>query len=193
LWITGFSETVIGVTRDATTRQRLVEQHVPLALAIARRHAGRGEAVEDLGQIACIALLHAVDRFDPDRGVPLEAYAAMTIDGELRCHLRDTVRPVRVPRRFSREALPPVELTEDVVLVAPGDPLAAADARADLHMAARRLDERERLALALRYLADLPRAEVARRLGLSEVQTSRVVHGALHKCCQALAERPRTA
>jgi RNA polymerase sigma-B factor len=147
--------------------------------------------VEDLGQVACIALLHAVDRFDPGRGVPLQAYAAATIEGELRRHLRDAVRPVRVPRRLAHEARPPVELTDELARAA--DELSAADARADLHAAARRLTERERLALALRFVADLPRAEVARRLGLSEVQTSRVVRRALRKCGDALAERPRTA
>ena len=170
-------------------RDRLVLRHVPLALAIARRHAGRGEPVEDLGQVACVALLHAVDRFDPARGVPLEAYAAVTIDGELRRHLRDRIRPVRVPRR----ALPPAAVPfEEERTPAAADELAAADARADLHRAARCLTERERRALALRYVADLPRRDVARRLGLSEVQTSRVVRTALRKCGDALAAGSRT-
>jgi len=169
-------------------RDRLVLRHVPLALAIARRHAGRGEPVEDLGQVACVALLHAVDRFDPGRGVPLEAYAAATIEGELRRHLRDRVRPVRVPRRQHAPAAVPFE---DEHSPAEADATAAADARADLRRAARCLTERERRALALRYVADLPRRDVARRLGLSEVQTSRVVQKALRKCGDALADGPR--
>ena len=44
------------------------------------------------------ALLNAVDRFDPERGIPFTAFASPTILGELKRHFRDRVWTVRVPR-----------------------------------------------------------------------------------------------
>lgn len=77
----------------------------PLVLYLARRYAGRGEALEDLVQVAEVGLLHAIDRFDPDRGVQFSTFAAATIVGELKRHLRDKAWSVRVPRRVQEIAL----------------------------------------------------------------------------------------
>jgi RNA polymerase sigma-B factor len=77
----------------------LVEQHLPLARGLARRHAGTGETFEDLVQVGALGLVAAARRYDPDRGVPFAAYAAPTVDGELRRHLRDRTSTIRVPRR----------------------------------------------------------------------------------------------
>jgi len=76
----------------------------PLVLYLARRYAGRGEALEDLVQVAQIGLLHAIDRFDPERGVQFSTFAAATIVGELKRHLRDKAWSVRVPRRLQEIA-----------------------------------------------------------------------------------------
>ena len=57
--------------------------------AIARRYAGRGIALDDIVQTGYIGLIAAVDRFDASRGVPLEAYAARTIEGEIMHLFRD--------------------------------------------------------------------------------------------------------
>jgi RNA polymerase sigma-B factor len=51
-----------------------------------------------------LALVSAARRFDPGRGVPFAAYAAPTIDGELRNHLRDRVGALRIPRREQETA-----------------------------------------------------------------------------------------
>ena len=52
----------------ATLRQTIVEAHLPLVHHLAQRFRGRGEPYDDLVQVGTIGLLHAVDRFDPDRG-----------------------------------------------------------------------------------------------------------------------------
>jgi RNA polymerase sigma-B factor len=49
-------------------------------------------------QVANLGLLNAIDRFDPERGVPFTAFASPTILGELKRHFRDRVWTVRVPR-----------------------------------------------------------------------------------------------
>ena len=83
---------------DGTARDDLVAMFQPLAEYFARRFAGRGEPVEDLKQVANIGLLSAIDRFDPAREVRFSTYAAATILGELKRHLRDKAWAIRVPR-----------------------------------------------------------------------------------------------
>lgn len=85
-------------------RERTIVAHLPLVVAIARRYAHRGESFEDLVQVGSLALIRAVDRFDPGRGAALAAFAAPTIEGEIRHHLRDTAGPLRTPRRLQELA-----------------------------------------------------------------------------------------
>lgn len=80
-------------------RARLIEAYLPLVRSLARRFVFRGERLEDLVQVGAIGLIKAVDRFEPERGVNLAAYAAPTILGEIRRHLRDRGALIRVPRR----------------------------------------------------------------------------------------------
>ena len=80
-------------------RDRIVERLLPLADNVARRFDGRGEAYDDLVQVARIGLLKAVVRFDADRGASFVAFAVPTIVGHVRRHFRDNGWAVRVPRR----------------------------------------------------------------------------------------------
>jgi len=86
------------VRGDASARDKLVELNLPLARAIARRYAGRGEQLDDLVQVASIGLIKAIDRFDLERGVELTTYATPNIIGEIKRHFRDKGWSVRVPR-----------------------------------------------------------------------------------------------
>ncbi|HKH18963.1 MAG TPA: sigma-70 family RNA polymerase sigma factor [Solirubrobacteraceae bacterium] len=89
--------------RCGPARHRLIEAHLPLVRALALRFARRGEPLEDLIQVGCIGLIHAVDRYDPRRGESFEAYAVPTITGAIRHHLRDDCAALRVPRRVAEE------------------------------------------------------------------------------------------
>ena len=84
------------------TRDRLVESHLPLAHAVARRFAGRGESLDDLVQVGSMGLVKAANRFDKNRGVSFAAFAAPVIEGEIRRHLRDRSSPLRIPRDLQR-------------------------------------------------------------------------------------------
>ncbi|WP_026423860.1 SigB/SigF/SigG family RNA polymerase sigma factor [Actinokineospora inagensis] len=81
-------------------RDKLVTGHLPLAEHIALRFAHRGVARDDLTQVAMVGLIHAVDRFDPTRGIDFLSFAVPTIMGEVRRYFRDTAWAVRVPRRL---------------------------------------------------------------------------------------------
>ena len=89
---------------DRDARQRLIELHLPLVRALARRFARRGEQFEDLVQVGAVGLIKAIDRYDPTRGSSLTAYAVPTIVGEIRRHLRDSTQPLRLPASGRRRA-----------------------------------------------------------------------------------------
>jgi RNA polymerase sigma-B factor len=86
-------------TGDLELRDRLVESNLGLAHHLARKFNNRGEPLEDLAQVAALALIKAVERFDPERGLEFGTFAVPTIVGELKRHFRDKGWAVRVPRR----------------------------------------------------------------------------------------------
>ena len=85
-------------TRDEAAREELVRRFLPFARSLAMRYSGGVEPSEDLIQVASLGLVSALERFDPERGVPFAAFAGPTILGELRRHFRDRVWTLRVPR-----------------------------------------------------------------------------------------------
>jgi len=80
-------------------RDELVRVWLPMAERIAVRFKGRGEALEDLYQVAALGLVKAVDHYDPARGHAFEAYAVPTVTGEIKRHFRDHMWTLHVPRR----------------------------------------------------------------------------------------------
>ena len=62
--------------------------------------------------MASVALVHAVDRFQPTLGVPFGAYATPTIVGEITRHFRDRTWRVHVPRR-AKDLRPAVNAASD--------------------------------------------------------------------------------
>ncbi len=87
-------------TGDVTLRNDLVQAHLGLARYLARRFANRGETLDDLVQVASLALVKAVDRFEPERGLEFSTFATPTIVGEIKRHFRDKGWAVQVGRRI---------------------------------------------------------------------------------------------
>jgi RNA polymerase sigma-B factor len=83
---------------DLAAREELALRFMPLARQLASRYRHAGESLEDLVQVACLGLLKAIDRYDPDRGEGFSRYAVPTMLGELKRHFRDKVWSVHVPR-----------------------------------------------------------------------------------------------
>lgn len=102
------------LNHDRASRDRLVEELMPLVRSLARRYAGRGEPVEDLVQVGAIGLIKAIDRFDLERGVELSTYAVPTIVGEIRRHFRDRSWSVHVPRRMKELSLRVSRLVDEL-------------------------------------------------------------------------------
>jgi RNA polymerase sigma-B factor len=82
----------------------LISRYRPLAIGLARRYSYTSEAADDLEQVACIGLVAAIKRYDPERGKSLRAFAVPTILGELRRHFRDTGWSVHMPRPLQERA-----------------------------------------------------------------------------------------
>src|ERR1044071_2646632 len=92
-------------TRDPLLRDRLVQRYLPLARYAAGQYARGSEPFDDLLQVACLGLLKAIDRFDPERQSAFSSYALPTMSGELRRHFRDRGWAVRPPRDLLEHAL----------------------------------------------------------------------------------------
>ncbi len=85
-------------TRDRDVMAQLVEGYLPLCRSIAWKFRGQGVETEDLEQVAAIALMKAIERFEPERGFKFTTFAMPTIAGEVRNHIRDKGGAIRVNR-----------------------------------------------------------------------------------------------
>ena len=217
-------------TRDRELRNRLVVIHLELADRCARRYVRRGEPLADLTQVARMALVRAIERFDPQRGSGFEAFAVPTITGELRHHFRDNCWAVSVPRsakelrsRIQRaseqlgqdlgrqptldELAKALDIDRETVAStidsnqcfrtsslepsgddqvgigarAPGpdDPAAEAADRVRATLSIQALDERLRRVVVWRFYEGCTQREIGDRLGVGQVQVSRLLARAL--------------
>src|SRR5262249_47029251 len=76
----------------------------------------RGEELDDLRQVALIALVQAVERYDPTRGVAFSTFATPTIVGSLKRHLRDRTWAIRPPRTLHDRALETTGLVDELTV-----------------------------------------------------------------------------
>lgn len=78
---------------------------LPLCYAIAARFSGRGVEIDDLRQVAAMALVSALKGFDPKRGLRFTTYVTPTITGTLRNYIRDRAQLVRTPRGLREQGI----------------------------------------------------------------------------------------
>ncbi len=90
---------------DLALEAELVRRFMPLAVAMARRYQSRADQREDINQVASMALVKAIRRFDPLVGRNFAAFAAPTILGEIRRYFRDNTWRLRVPRAIQENTL----------------------------------------------------------------------------------------
>jgi RNA polymerase sigma-B factor len=212
----------------------LVRRHLPLARKLAARYAHTQEPFDDLFQVASLALVKAIDRFDASRGIAFSSFAVPTILGELKRHFRDKGWSVHLPRGLqelmlkvqeaeatlgsqARRSPTVLEIAEylnmDTERVLEGleaaaahraesldDPLegetedgsitrydivgadddgyALVDTSASLAAGVRGLRRTDREVLALRFRDELKQSEIANRIGVSQMQVSRILRRA---------------
>jgi RNA polymerase sigma-B factor len=99
---------------DLHARDALVERYLPLARSLARRYRGASEPLEDLEQVASLALVKAVAGFDPTRGTAFSSYAVPSIAGAIKRHFRDHGWSLRMPRDLQELAVRVERLTQQL-------------------------------------------------------------------------------
>jgi RNA polymerase sigma-B factor len=221
---------------DSAAREELIQRFLPLARKLARRYERASEPLDDLVQVASLALIKAVDRYDPDRGDAFSSYAVPTILGELKRYFRDSGWALHVPRgmqelvlrvnsaveRLSRElgrspspqqiaikldvpvedvleAMEAASAYDTMSLDAPrrageDDPGTLADGlghtderfefvedNASIQRGLRALPGRERQIMYLRFMEGLTQAEIAERVGLSQMHVSRLIRRSVER------------
>jgi RNA polymerase sigma-B factor len=219
---------------DTAARDELVRRFLPLAHRLARRYRRGPEPFDDLAQVASIGLLHAIDRFDPERGRPFTTFAVPTIVGELKHYFRDFGWAVHVSRpdqdralavertveelalRLGRSATPselaaalgvtveevldaletaaavhaasldvPVAVDEDEStsygerIACDDDELDLVECRDAIARCLRGLPPTQRQIVFMRYSEDLTQSEIGARIGLSQMQVSRLLRRTL--------------
>lgn len=86
--------------RNVEDRNNIVKKYLYLAEIISKKFLNRGVEYEDIYQVACIALIKAVERFSVDKGVKFVSFATPTIIGEIKRYFRDKSSVIRIPRRI---------------------------------------------------------------------------------------------
>jgi RNA polymerase sigma-B factor len=100
-----------GAERD---RNALVERFLPLARSLARRYRRASEPLEDLEQVACLALVKAVEGFDSTRDTAFSSYAVPSIAGAIKRHFRDFGWSIHVPRDLQELAVRVERISEEM-------------------------------------------------------------------------------
>ena len=81
-------------------RNILIEKHLYLVNLLAKKYINKGVEFEDIYQVASLALIYAIDRYDIEKGYEFSSFATPTIIGEIKKYFRDKVWTLRVPRRI---------------------------------------------------------------------------------------------
>lgn len=88
-------------TRDIRLRNELIGKHLYIAEIISKKFSNRGIEYDDLFQVASLALIKALERYDITRGYKFSSFATPTIVGEIKNYFRDKSRTIRLPRKES--------------------------------------------------------------------------------------------
>lgn len=85
-------------TGDEEVRNEIVSRYLYIAEILAKKMTNRGVEYDDLYQVACVALIGAVKRFDIDKGLRFATFATPSILGELKNYFRDKSKMIRMGR-----------------------------------------------------------------------------------------------
>ena len=89
-------------TKNKEIRDKLVVEHLYIAEIIAKKFANKGIEYDDLYQVASLALMKAIDRFDVSKGFKFASFATPTVIGEVKNYFRDKSRIFKLTRRKAK-------------------------------------------------------------------------------------------
>jgi len=88
---------------DFSARQSMIEHNLRLVVSIAKAYMGRGVPLSDLIEEGNLGLMHAIDKFEPERGFRFSTYATWWIRQSVERALIYQGRAVRLPVNVVRE------------------------------------------------------------------------------------------
>ena len=97
-------------------RNEIVEDHLYMVDILIRKYLNKGVEYDDLYQVGALALVQAVERFDPDRGFEFSSFATPTILGEIKKYFRDKQWSLKVPRRLKEISSKIQEVKDELYL-----------------------------------------------------------------------------
>ena len=97
-------------------RNEIVEDHLYMVDILIRKYLNKGVEYDDLYQVGALALVQAVERFDPDRGFEFSSFATPTILGEIKKYFRDKQWGLKVPRRLKEISSKIQEVKDELYL-----------------------------------------------------------------------------
>lgn len=88
---------------DFEARQAMIEHNLRLVVSIAKNYLGRGLPMSDLIEEGNLGLMHAIGKFEPERGFRFSTYASWWIRQAVERALMHQARLVRLPVHIVRE------------------------------------------------------------------------------------------
>src|SRR3990167_1641363 len=88
---------------DAAARKKMIESNLRLVVKIVRRYINRGMSFLDLIEEGNLGLMHAVEKFDPERGFRFSTYATWWIRQTIERAIMNQTRTIRLPIHVVKE------------------------------------------------------------------------------------------
>ncbi|MDR2260052.1 MAG: RNA polymerase sigma factor RpoS [Azoarcus sp.] len=88
---------------DFAARQTMIERNLRLVVNIAKHYLNRGIALLDLVEEGNLGLIHALEKFEPERGFRFSTYATWWIRQGIERAIMNQSRTVRLPVHISKE------------------------------------------------------------------------------------------